>query len=280
MSKTYLTNSKKSIHSQRQNEEPIKIIEPSDCSELTAYFLSTNRQHADEALDSLRMQRIPRIVVIRNVRPLAKAHLPTLECQTEFCLVLDDDVVLKPDVVPSLVNEFCRQRQSEPRGFKLNARIFTEMEQRFGKGGLKLFHSASLKEIGWPDAPHVSYAQGKIAERLGYVSLKCPIEAGVQKRGSDIDVYKKYLWLELRARAGQRRAEKLEELVERGRRTGGRQWWLATLGIIDARALDTVTMSKDENFLGPLGATLDLNEVSVDRLRGILAAYGIAGAAP
>jgi hypothetical protein len=249
-------------------------------NELTAYFLTTDRQHAVEALESLRAQGIPRIVVVRNVRPLTKAYHSTLACQTEFCLVLDDDVVLKPGVVSNLIDEFRRQRQDEPRGFKLNARIFIEVKHRFGKGGLKLFHTASLKEIGWPNAPHVSYAQKKIAERLGYVSLKCPIEAGVQKRGSDIDVYKKYLWLELRACAGQRRAEKLEEVVKRGRKTGERQWWLATLGIIDARALDPVTMSKDENFLGPLGATLNLNEIPVDRLREVLAAHGVAGAAP
>ena len=273
----YNTNPKTTIHSKRQIKESIEIIEePAECNELTAYFLTTGRQHANEALKSLRAQKIPRIVVVRNIMPLAKAHLPTLACETEFCLVLDDDVVLKPDVVPKLLDEFRRQRQVEPRGFKLNARIFIEVEQRFGKGGLKLFHTASLKDIGWPDAPHVSYAQGKIAERLGYVSLKCSIEAGIQKRGSDVDVYKNYLWIELRARAGQHPSKNLKELVRLAQETGDRRWWLAALGVVDARAIDIVSTSKDEDFLGPLGASLNLDEISNDRLCEILVAHRAA----
>lgn len=249
-------------------------------NQLTAYFLTTDRRHADESLASLRAQEIPRdVVIIRNVRPLATAHLPTLDCETEFCLILDDDVLLKPGVVRELVDEFRRRREGEPRGFKLNARIFCEAKQRFGKGGLKLFHTASLREIGWPDAPHVSFAQREIADRLGFVSLKCPIEAGVQKKGSDVDLYKKYLWIELRARAGQLRADDLDELVRRGRKSGDRQWWIAALGTIDARALEIDPTSKDEDVVGPLGATLDLDAISTERLRAFLAEHGVAGAA-
>ncbi|MFG0318270.1 MAG: hypothetical protein ACF8XB_13425, partial [Planctomycetota bacterium JB042] len=144
---------------------------------------------------------------------------------------------------------------------------------------LKLFHAPSLKEVGWPDAPHVSYAQREIAERLGYVSIKCPIEAGVQKLGSDVDVYKKYLWIELRARAGQLAADDLDELLRRARKTDDRQWWLAALGAVDARALGDVPTSKDEETVGPHFGALDLDRLSTEELRGLLVAHGVEGAA-
>ena len=243
--------------------------------ELTAYFPTTDRVHAEEALRSLESQGIPRpVVVVRNVRPLYAAHLPTLECQTPYCLVLDDDTVLRPAVVKPIMDRFRAMRAAQPSGFKLNARVYSEARSKWGAGGFKLFYVPHLVRIGWPDAPHVSFAQNRIARRLGFVGMKCDIEVGVQKRGSDLDVYKKYLWIEFRARAGQLGPVAVTELV-REARTGPSWLWFAVLGLIDAKAAGEIATSKDEHFLGPIARTLDLGTVSAEDVRRILAQRGL-----
>lgn len=243
-------------------------------NELTAYFLTTGRVNAQEALQSLEAQRIPNpIVVVRNVRPLYAAHLPTLECQTSYCLVLDDDTVLRPDVVQPILNRFRGMRASQPSGFKINARVYSEARSKPDVGGFKLFYLPYLIQIGWPDAPHVSFAQNQIAKRLGFVGMQCDIDAGVQKRGSDLDVYKKYLWIEIRTRAGQLGAIQLSALVQRA--CNGSSWlWFAVLGIVDARAAGGVATSKDEHFVGPIGRTLDFATVTAKDVRLILQQRG------
>lgn len=243
--------------------------------ELTAYFLTTGRVHALEALQSLQSQGIPNpIVVVRNVRPLYAAHLPTLECQTSYCLVLDDDTVLRPDVVQPILNRFRGMRASQPAGFKINARVYSDARSKPDVGGFKLFYVPHLIQIGWPDAPHVSFAQNQIAKRLGFVGMQCDIDAGVQKRGSDLDVYKKYLWIELRTQAGQLGAIQLSDLVQSAC-TGPSWLWFAVLGLVDARAARGVVTSKDEHFLGQIGRTLDFAKVTAEDVRRILTQRGI-----
>jgi hypothetical protein len=257
-----------------------RIARGFEMHELTGYFPTTDRTHAAESLASFRSQGIPRpIVVIRNVRPLRAAHLPTLECETSYSIVVDDDVILRPGVAQQLIDRFRELRETRPRGFKLNARVYCEAKEAWGRGGIKLFHTPHLREVGWPDAPHVSAAQKRIAEELGFEALECDIEAGVQKRGTDLDGYKKYLWIQWRARAGQHKGVNARRMVKRALETGDRWRWFAALGAVDGSEGDLESTSKDEDSLGPIGRTLDLDAVSVDEIRRILADHGLAEAA-
>jgi hypothetical protein len=244
--------------------------------ELTGYFPTTDRMYAEESLESFRAQRIPRpIVVIRNVRPLHAAHLPTLECETPYSMVVDDDVILRPGVAQQLVDRFRQLRDDKPRGFKLNARVYCEARERWGKGGIKLFYTPHLTEVGWPDAPHVSSAQKQLAAGKGFEALECDVEAGVQKRGSAVDGYKKYLWIQVRAEAGQHRPVSAKKFVKRAMQSGDDWLWFAALGVLDGTKAGAVATSKDEEFLGPIGRTLDFEAIGVDDVRKILAANGI-----
>ena len=249
--------------------------------ELTGYFPTTDRMYAEESLASFRAQGIPRpIVVVRNVRPLCKAHLPTLDCETPYSMVVDDDVILRPGVAQRLIDRFRELRESRPRGFKLNARVYCEAKDSWGQGGIKLFYTPHLREVGWPDAPHVSSAQKEIASEKGFLVLECDIEAGVQKRGTDLDGYKKYLWIQVRARAGQHKPVSVKKFVRRALHGDDRWLWFAALGALDGTKVDDISMSKDEDFLGPLGRKLDFDSVSVDDVRRLLADHGIPDALP
>ena len=247
--------------------------------ELTAYFITTDRRDAPEALASLRAQGIPRPVeIVRNVRPLAAAYRSTLTCETPFCLLLDDDTVLHPGVVPRLLDRFRQMRSSEPLGFKMSARVYCEAKMIFEKGGLKFLYTPLLKRVGWPDAPHVAVAQDVVARKMGFAALTCDIEAGVQKRGSDLDVYKKYLWIQIRAQAGQlRQPPSLPMMTERAR--AGPPWlWFAVLGIVDGMQAGEVSTSKDEEYMGPIGRTLDFAAVTAEDVASIVAQRGLLGA--
>ncbi|MEX0853103.1 MAG: hypothetical protein WD036_07460 [Bauldia sp.] len=240
--------------------------------ELTPYFVTTDRVDAEDALASLRGQGIPRpVVIIRNVRPLHAAYTRTLECQTPYCLVLDDDTILNPGMAQKLVDRFRAMRAEQPAGFKLNARVFCEAKMRWDSGGLKLFYAPHLKRVGWPNAPHVSETQTRIAREMGLRTLGCAIEAGTQRRGSDFDVYKKYLWMQIRIEAGQLTPIQLAPLVRRAR--GGETWlWFAILGLVDGMAVGSISSSKDEAFLGPIGKTLDFSAIGAEDVSRILAA--------
>lgn len=244
--------------------------------ELTAYFLTTDRVHAEEALASLNAQGIPRpVVVVRNVRPLYAAHLPTLKCETPYCLVLDDDTVLLPGVAQRLVAQFQRMREVQPSGYRLSARIYVEVNQVLGTGGLKLFYTPHLRRVGWPNEPHVTVAQAWIARQLGFLALDCDTAAGIQRRGTDLDVYKKYLWIGFRAQAGQHGGGSLAALVARARQ--GPAWlWFGVLGLADAQLAGAMSTSKDEDYLGPIGRTLDFAKLRAAEIPQILARHGIA----
>jgi hypothetical protein len=245
--------------------------EASPVRELTDYFLTTDRRHAAESLAALESQALVHPVrVVRNVRPLRAALLQTLDCPTDYCLVVDDDVVLRPGIVPQLLDEFRRLRAAEPRTFKLRAGIYCEAKERLGSGGLKLLYTPHLLRVGWPDGTHLARVQRDLARRLGLVVAVSALEAGVQKRGTDLDLYQKYLWIELRGLAGQGRGADLEKLLRRARRRDQRSWWLAALGTLDARLVGPVAHSKDEGLRGPLAAGLELGSARSEVLSALV----------
>ncbi len=246
--------------------------------ELTAYFVTTDRVNAPEALASLDAQGIPRpVVVIRNVRPLYAAHLPTLKCETPYCLVLDDDTVLNPGVAQALTDRFREMRSAQPTAFKLNGRVYNEAHFVWDVAGVKFFYTPLLKRVGWPDATHVSFVQMQWARKLGLTALTCEIEAGVQKRGSNLDVYKKYMWTQIRAVAGEGREPPFQALVRRAHQEP--PWlWFAALGVIDGRAVGRISTSKDEQFMGPIGRTLDFDQIQAEDVRRVLAEHGVVEA--
>ena len=247
--------------------------------ELTGYFVTTDRVHANESLDSLRSQGISRpLVVIRNLRPYSAAVRSTLDCATPYCLILDDDTILRPGAAQELVTRFREMRAAKPWGFKLSAKVYDEVYQQWEKGGVMLFYTPHLRQIGWPEAPHVGFAQNMVAVREGFEALECSIEVGIQKRGSHLDVYKKLFWDQIRAQAGQLRADSVADLARRAR--GGTPWmWFAVLGAIDGKAAKAVWTSKDDRTLGPIAQTLDFKTIKGGEVRRILAKRGIKEAA-
>jgi hypothetical protein len=243
--------------------------------DVTGYFITTDRVHAPEALESLRSQEILRSVMVsRNVRPYRAAVLPTLNCKTPYSLVLDDDTVLRPGAARQLVTRFREMRAVRPRGFKLSARVYDEVYRCWEKGGVMLFYTPHLREIGWPDAPHVAFAQHVIARNKGFEAFACEIEAGVQKRGTNLDVYKKFFWDQIRAQAGQLRADSLDVVAKRAR--DGTPWmWFGVLGVVDGMALKGIRTSKDDQFLGPIARKLDFATIKGGEVRRVLMKHGI-----
>jgi hypothetical protein len=244
--------------------------------DVTAYFITTERVHAAEALRSLAAQGLAHPVkVVANVRPLAAAHMPTLECPTPYCLVLDDDVVLYAGVVAELLELFRAARAADPAIFKLNARVYSEVRGVWDMGGLKLLYTPLLQQVGWPDEPHVSFAQRKRAKQLGFTVFHCDIRAGIQRRGTNLDVYKKFLWVGVRARASQLGPTSLDSLVGRAETTGSAWLWFGVLGLVDGEEADALRSSKDELYIGPIGRTLDLNGMQPEDLRRVLLERGL-----
>ena len=243
--------------------------------ELTAYLLTTDRIHANESLESLCAQGIPQPpVVIRNVRPFVAAIRPTLDCQTPYSLVLDDDTILYPAIVQSLIDRFRQMRAADPRGYKLNALVYDEAYRAWEMGGVMLFYTPHLREIGWPEAPHVGFVQSRIALAKGYVPLKCDIRAGVQKRGSNFDVYQKFYWDQIRGRAGQLVADSLADMVVRA--NGGTPWlWFGVLGIVDGMRSAATSHSKDAEARGPIASKLDFDTIKAGDVRRILKELGV-----
>jgi hypothetical protein len=248
----------------------------SGMDDLTGYFLTTDRIHADEALASLHSQGIARpIVVRRNVRPYAEAIRPTVECETPYSVVLDDDTVLYPGVAHALMDQFREMRKAKPAGFRLNTLVFDEVYQTWEMGGLHLLYTPHLREIGWPDAPHVWFTQLAIAAKKGFVAFRSKIKAGIQKHGSNFDVYQKFYWDQVRANTGQLKADSLPRTVVRAR--GGTPWlWFGVLGIVDGRRA-VATTSKDAEARGPIGETLDFNTLKAGDVRRILRKLGVEG---
>jgi hypothetical protein len=241
--------------------------------QLTAYFITTDRVHAGESLASLQNQELYHpIVIIRNVRPISVAHRPTLECSTPYCLILDDDVIIKPKVVRTAFSEFERLRVEIPEAYKMAMRLLNELEGRKSRGGFRFYYVPHLQKIGWPDAPHVSWAQARIAQSLGFRGLVHKHVVGIQKTGTPLDVYKQYLWEQIRANAGQRgRGNPDVAKVRRSaEETQDIHWWMAYLGLIDGQLVGEVQTSKDEYFLGPLGRQLDFANLTIDVLRHIV----------
>jgi hypothetical protein len=244
--------------------------------DVTGYFLTTDRLHADEALASLRSQGIPRPIVIRrNIRPFAEAIRATLDCETDYAFSLDDDTVLYPGAVQAMADEFRRQRRQQPMGYRLNARVFDEVYQTWEMGGLQMLYVPHLREIGWPDAPHVWYAQTAITAKKGFIGLRAGIKVGVQKHGSNFDVYQKFYWDQVRANTGQLRADSLPRAISRAR--GGTPWlWFGVLGLVDGQRA-VATTSKDAEARGPIGKTLDFDTIKAGEVRRILKRLGVAG---
>ena len=159
-------------------------------NDLTGYFITTDRAHAIAALEGLRSQGILRpLIVRRNVRPYLAAVLPTLDYETPYSLILNDDTILRAGVAQQLVSRFREMRVAKPQGFKLSARVYDEAYQCWEKGGVMLFYTPHLRQVGWPEAPHVAFAQdakaiktmwtskddhflGPIAQTLDFATLK------------------------------------------------------------------------------------------------------------
>ena len=136
--------------------------------DLTAYFITLDRPHAAAALERLASAQglVHPVVVVRGLRPLAAAFAVCLGCPTEFCLVLDEDVLLEPFVVVAARAELIARRRADPALFLLSGDRYRDEGGLAGGGGFKIYHAPSLRCVGFPDAPHMSFEQERRAARL------------------------------------------------------------------------------------------------------------------
>jgi hypothetical protein len=237
-------------------------------NDLTAYFITTDRLHAGPSLASLRAQGLARApVVVRNVRPMRVAYATTLGCPTSYAFLLDDDVILRRGVVPRLLEEFRVWRRAHPDAFWICPATVDELSGRTTSCGIHLFHAPLLRQVGFPDGPHLSYAQRERAEAMGLSWLRSSLVMGVHHAGRPRDVYQRYLWLQIRAASGQGRYPDLETLVQRAVTGDGALPWMACLGVLDGRVIGDVPSSKNETLLGREGAALDFDNLALDRIR-------------
>ena len=117
-------------------------------NDLTAYFITTDRVNAKRSLESLEegQELIHPVVVVRNRRSLAAGYSAALECTTLYVLTLDDDVILRPGVVPLLLSEFRRERAEDPKIFLIGARTQSELTGQSGGWGVKIHYVPLLRD--------------------------------------------------------------------------------------------------------------------------------------
>jgi len=227
--------------------------------QLTAYLVTTDREGAAAALACLEEGQglVHPVVVVRDVRPLAAAYGRTLACPTEYCAVVDDDVLLRPGFLAEALAELIALRARDPRAYQLSGHVFTDDDELIGGAGFKLYHAPTLRRVGFPDDVHVAIAQDAVAEALGFYRAPSKLVVGARHRGPPEDVYKRHLWLQLRWNVCQnpwgRRPRPLH-LAARALSTGDRAYALALLGFVDGVLAGFVRRSKDEAYLGPIAA--------------------------
>lgn len=242
--------------------------------DLTAYFITLDRPHAAGALARLEREQglVHPVVVVRGVRPLAQAFATCLGCPTEYCLVLDEDVLLEPWVVVAARAELVARRRGDPAFFLLSGDRFRDDEGLAGGGGFKIYHVPSLRRVGFPDAPHVSFEQERLAALLGLRKLSSRLVVGARGVGTASDVYKRVLWDQIRwnvVQSFRTPRPDLRALVARARETGDSRWWAAALGALDGVLVGRHAGSKDDAFRGPVARGLDLEALdptAADRL--------------
>ncbi|MFT7579460.1 MAG: hypothetical protein ACI9MR_001124 [Myxococcota bacterium] len=234
--------------------------------DLTAYFITTDRVTAPRALAALRAQGLPRqIVIVRNVRPLAAAYAAALACETPYCAIIDDDLALSPGALADCLAEFKEARRTRPRLYSMGATRFSDRDPLVGGRGVVLFHMPGLRLVGFPDRSHVSWAQKTRADALGLHTRPSRLVLGERLRGSRDDLYKRYLWLQIRWASGLNRWERRPRplpLLWRAHRSQDADVWAALLGAVDGLLVGPVSTSKDESFRGPLGANLVLDDLT------------------
>lgn len=248
--------------------------------DLTVYFITTDRDGASAALASLEdgQDLLHPVVVVRNVRPLAAAYRASLDCKTEFCAVVDDDVLMRPGFLADALAELVALRATAPNNYQLSGHRFTDDDDLIGGSGFKLYHAPSLRRVGFPDAVHVTIAQDRAAEALGLRRHPSGQVVGARVLGTLDDVYKRHLWVQLRWNLSEnpwwRRPRPLR-LLHRAITTGDPAYSAALLGAIDGVLAGFVRGSKDEAFLGPIAA-----ERGVDDLEDLTPLRVLARAAP
>ncbi|TNF26337.1 MAG: hypothetical protein EP329_21400 [Deltaproteobacteria bacterium] len=235
--------------------------------DLTAYFITLDRPHAAEALARLEREQglVHPVVVVRGVRPLARAYAASLDCPTEYCLTLDEDVLLEPFTVVAAFGEMVAARRVDPTIFLLSGDAFSDEEGLAAGGGFKIYHVPSLRRVGFPDAPHMSFAQERHAARLGLRKHRSCLRVGSRGVGTTTDVYKRVLWDQIRWNVVQSfRAPRpdLDALVARAEASGDPRWWAAALGALDGVLVGRHRGSKDDDFRGPVARDLDLEALS------------------
>ena len=226
----------------------------------TAYFITTDRISADASFSSLVTQSFPKQpVIVRNITPMSSAYARVLECCTKYAFVLDDDVILNRNSVASeLVTELDEVSGRTPSVFWLAPRVIDELTGDELRGGVKVFVVPLLRRIGFPDTPHISFGQRVLAEAAGLVWLKSERVVGTHMMGSIIDVYQRYLWLQIRSVAREGRSPDLGKLLDRAKQRDRDVDWIACLGVLDGMRLKNQVHSKGKSLRGPSSAWLEI----------------------
>jgi hypothetical protein len=231
---------------------------------LTTFFITTDRLHSDQARESLERQNLVNPVVeIRNKYPLTVAYRHTLACKTDYCLVVDDDIILYRNKIAKLLRRFEEKRAIKPYLWVAMPEI--RKHQKNGEtgngGGVRLWYMPHVREIGIPDVPHVSRVMTETARRQGYKKLRLQIVVGKDVPTTLEETYKNSLWTQLRRNAGQKpeksTADRLPTLIESATLNKDRQQLADCLGKVDGLLVGIINSSKDAQFRGPVAVGVD-----------------------
>lgn len=257
----------------------LDVFRVGNCPLLTSYFITTERAGWETSLQTLRQQPVDQqIVVVRNVRPIRAAFSEALKSSTAFTLVMDDDILLRDGTLRQILLRFQLACLRHRRLFRGSYLVHDELFGQPEPHGVKMFRTALLRQVGWPDACHLGPAQIAYARRLGLTARFWRWVVGVHRRGSALDIYKRLLWIQIRWNTNRdtwNPPPSPQAFYERWKAAGDVAHLYACLGVLDGLAVGRLQMSKDEAFLGPHGQQVDWASPNAEDLTRLVESLGI-----
>jgi len=121
----------------------------------TAFLLTCGEPTTEKALECLMKQSANILIkTIRNVAPASRALQQMLdECETEFCVQVDADMLLNPDAIGRLGSAMqCGDVSNQSTTAMVCGCLWGDFERR-PIGHVKLFRVSEAKKVGFRDVP-------------------------------------------------------------------------------------------------------------------------------
>jgi len=167
---------------------------------ITACIVTTGRSTLADCEASVRAQTLPVTVdYVRNVAPMDRAFQAMVDqCQTEFLLQVDDDMILDADAVSRLAEALVL----EPRAWMALGWL-RDSHLAMNIQGLKLYRTERIRSVGFRSTTSCEVDQNKRAEAHGWWISELPEKEPVGRHeiGNDPQVvFERYRTLALKSR--------------------------------------------------------------------------------